>query len=457
MKTRNPVLDLFRLVFAACLAIVVLAAVGWALPNTGLSRWTVPALRPALIALFASLALYSMGHPALKYYAFTFWVFAFVAASMGYPVLFLTWRGFDLKFLIVPLIQIIMFGMGTTLSLADFGRVLKMPWPVFIALVAHFVIMPLTGFTLARMFGFSGEIAAGIVLIGSCPSGVASNVMTYLAHGNVALAVTITSCSTLAAPVLTPLLMQQLAGRFVAIPFAAMMLDIINMIIVPIVAGLFANRILYGKHRLLGRGAVLAAIGCACAAAAAVMIALMPRDLFPVWGTSFQKDGLIVGLVLIAAVAWAKLIVRVWLSGPERWMDKALPVASMLAICCIIAVITARSRNELLAVGPLLIVVTILHNGIGYLLGYWVSRLLRLEESWCRTVAFEVGMQNGGLASALAMKTLQSAPAALAPAIFGPWQNVSGSILATFWHRRPVAGAVSKSVEDVPQLAGERH
>ena len=122
-------------------------------------------------------------------------------------------------------------------------------------------------------------------------------------------------------------------------------------------------------------------------------------------------------------------------------MDKALPIVSMAAICCIIAVITARSRNDLLTVGPWLIGSSMIHNFLGYLMAYWLARAIRLKESACRTVAFEVGMQNGGMASALAMNVLKSQQAALASAIFGPWQNISGSILATYWHRKPVETA----------------
>jgi BASS family bile acid:Na+ symporter len=92
-------------------------------------------------------------------------------------------------------------------------------------------------------------------------------------------------------------------------------------------------------------------------------------------------------------------------------------------------------------VGVLLIGSSMIHNLFGYLLAYWLARAIRLRESACRTVAFEVGMQNGGMASALAMNVLQSPQAALASAIFGPWQNISGSILATYWHRKPVEEA----------------
>ena len=146
------------------------------------------AIGPFVIVMFASFALFCMGHSFLKKFAFTVWVFVFVAASLYYPSAFGTWFGFDLKYLIVPLIQIIMFGMGTTLSVKDFSRVFTMPWPVFIGILLQFTVMPLAGYGIAMTFGFEPEIAAGVVLIGSCPGGVASNLMTYLASANAALA-----------------------------------------------------------------------------------------------------------------------------------------------------------------------------------------------------------------------------------------------------------------------------
>jgi BASS family bile acid:Na+ symporter len=147
---------------------------------------------------------------------------------------------------------------------------------------------------------------------------------------------------------------------------------------------------------------------------------------------------MVLGLLLIGVVALTKLVVAIWLHGPRDWMDKTLPLVSMAGICFIIAIIAARSRDRLLAVGPALLMAAMLHNAIGYLLGYWLARAARLDESACRTVAVEVGMQNGGMATGLAMSILKSADAALAPAIFGTWMNISGSVLASWWRRRPV-------------------
>jgi len=389
---------------------------------------------PVVIIALAALAVFFMKHARLKNYAFTVWVFAFVAASMFYPALFRAWFGQDLKILIVPLIQIITFGMGTTLNLKNFERVITMPWPVCIGIILQFSIMPLVGLGIATAFGFEPEIAAGVILIGSAPSGVASNVMTYLAGGNVPLSVTITSCTTLLSPFMTPLLMRLLAGRFIQVDLVSMMLSILNMIIVPIAAGLIANKILYSRNRWARRAGSLASISAA-SIALAVAVFFVPSSAFGPLAP--LKSGIMLGGLLIGLVTVAKLVVNVLLQGPDNWMDHALPIVSMVSICLIIAVITAQSRDQLLTVGLLLILASILHNGTGYLLGYWGARLARLDESACRAVAMEVGMQNGGLASGIAVDVLKSMSAALAPAIFGPWQNISGSILASFWRRRP--------------------
>jgi bile acid:Na+ symporter, BASS family len=389
-----------------------------------------------LVLALACVAVAFMRHRTLKNFAFTAWVFTFVAASMMWPDAFGTWFGFDLKNLIVPLVQIIMFGMGTKLSAADFVRIIVMPWPVCIGVFLHYTVMPLTGYTLAKLFGFPPEVAAGVILIGSVSSGAASNLIAYLAGGNVALAVTVTACSTLMSPLMTPFLMKTLAGRLVPIDFVKMVLEILNMVIVPVVSGLIANRILYGTRPWTSRAGVLgliAAGGALLAAAVAVIPATVLGPLAPL------HTGAVVGLGLIGLVALAKLVVSVLAHRPNTWMDRTLPLVSMAGICLIIAIITARSREKLLTVGGALILAAMLHNAVGYFLGYWFSRALRLDEITCRTVAIEVGMQNGGMASGLAMGVLKSADAALAPAIFGPWMNISGSVLASWWRKRPVS------------------
>ncbi len=317
----------------------------------------------------ALIALSLRRNPHLSGYAFTTWILCFVTVAMTYPEPFRSWHGRSTAALIVPLIQVIMFGMGTSLSVRDFTRVLAMPWPVFIGLSLQFVVMPASAWAVTHLFGFEGAIAAGVILVGAAPGGVASNVITYLAGGNVALSVTMTACSTLAAPLMTPLAMKLLAGQYVPVSFTTMMISIVNMIIAPIVAGLVVNRILHGRG---------------------------------------------------------------------SWVRRALPVVSMAGICAVITIITALSREKLLEVGLALIAAVAIHNAVGYLLGYWGARLAGLVEADCRTVAIEVGLQNAGMASGLAISVLKSAPAALAPAIFGPWMNASGSLLASWWRARPV-------------------
>ncbi len=390
-------------------------------------------LSPLLIFFFLCTALYFMGHRGLRQYAFTMWVFAAASAAMIYPFTFDTWFGIDLAILIVPLIQIIMFGMGTTLNISDFVRVLKMPVPVLIGIILQFTIMPSLALLLVFIFGFEPEIAAGIILIGSCPGGVASNLMAYLAKGNVALSVTMTSCSTLLSPLITPLLMSVLAGRLVPINFTDMMLSILNMIIVPILAALIANTILYGKGKWVKSHVWLLVI-----AASGIILAIIGIRLEPPSSGFFSaiKGGMVIGFALIGIVSLTKLVMNI-LKGPSNWMDRVLPVLSMACICYIIAIITSRSSEQLYAVGLLLVGTSVLHNLSGYQLGYWLARLFRLEERDCRTVAFEVGMQNGGMASGLAMSVLKSPLAALTPAIHTPLMNVTGSILATYWSIRP--------------------
>src|SRR5690606_23299406 len=128
------------------------------------------------------------------------------------------------------------------------------------------------------------------------------------------------------------------------------------------------------------------------------------------------------------------------LHGKAKWLDDAMPVVSMAGIGVIIVIITAAGRDSLLSIGGLLIVLVLIHNLCGYLLGYWVGRLFKMNERDCRTIAIEVGMQNGGLASAIAKEMGKIATVGLAPAVFGPLMNITGSVLASYWHKRPPKG-----------------
>lgn len=196
---------------------------------------------PGLIAFFALLALGVRGREATKGFTFTLGIFAAVTLSMYYPSYFISWGSFELKVLIVPLLQIIMFGMGTAMSVNDFAGVIKMPKGVLIGLLCQFSFMPFVGYLIASSFGFSPEIAAGIILVGSSPSGLASNVMAYISKANLALSITLTAVATMLAPLVTPSMMKWLAGELIPIDFWAMMWSITKIVIIPVVAGLLVN------------------------------------------------------------------------------------------------------------------------------------------------------------------------------------------------------------------------
>ena len=330
-----------------------------------------------LFAFFMTAALLFRRKAALRGYSFTLVIFAVVSLAMCYPQYFVRIGDFKLSGLIVPLLQVIMFGMGTELSLADFAQVLRMPRGVIIGVICHYTIMPLIGFCLARLFNFPPEIAAGIILVGCCPSGLASNVMSFLAKANLALSVSVTTVSTLLAPFLTPLMMRLLAGQLIEVHWQVMVWDITKMVIFPVVAGLIFHYVVRGRF---------------------------------------------------------------------KWLDKAMPLISMGGIALIIVVITAAGRDSLLKVGVLLVFATLLHNLTGYFLGYWSGRLLRFSERDCRTIALEVGMQNAGMASGLALTMGKLATVGLAPAVFGPVMNTTGSSLASWWHDRE-PGDVGPSAE----------
>ncbi|MEA5460544.1 bile acid:sodium symporter family protein [Arcicella sp. LKC2W] len=187
----------------------------------------------------------------MKNYLYTLSIILGATIAYFFPQYFISVGNFQLKELIIPLLQIIMFGMGTTMSYDDFLGVVKMPKAVIVGLICQFTIMPFLGFSIARAFNFPPEIAAGIILVGCSPSGLASNVMSYIAKANVALSITITSFATLLAPILTPLLMKLLGGQFIEIDFWSMTYDISKMIIIPVGVGFLVNKFLAGRAEWL--------------------------------------------------------------------------------------------------------------------------------------------------------------------------------------------------------------
>jgi BASS family bile acid:Na+ symporter len=386
---------------------------------------------PFLVAFFVALAVAVRGFAAFKGFSYTIWIFTAVTASMFYPEYFTSAGNFQFKTLIVPLLQVIMFGMGSQMSMNDFTGVIKMPKGVIIGVSSHYLIMPLVAFAISRIFNFPPEIAAGIILIGCVPSGLASNVMSYIAHANLALAVTIGAISTLISPFVTPLLMKMLGGQYIEVNFWSMMLDILNMIILPIVAGFIFNLFNAGKETLRTKVMQLTIFFFIILLTNLVYMKAKETDLIGFLIAFGKSMSWFYFLPIIGA-----LLLRHFLKEDKQLMGKILSLLSMVGIAVIITIITATGHDSLLKVGALLIVTSLLHNVAGYSLGYSVSWLFGMPEKDRRTVAFEVGMQNGGLASGLALQMGKIATVGLAPAIFGPLMNVTGSALASWWRTK---------------------
>ena len=394
---------------------------------------------PLLIAFFITLSFAVKGFQPTKGLSFTMWMFTAVTTAMFYPQYFVSMGGFQLKSLIVPLLQIIMFGMGSQMSLNDFTGVIKMPKGVVIGVSAHYLVMPLMAFAITQVFNFPPEISAGIILVGCVPSGLASNVMSLLANANLALAVTIGAITTIISPFVTPFLMKVIGGQYVSVDVWKMMLDIIHMMIFPIIAGFIFNLINGGKENSRSKAIELASYF--------VIILLANLIYMKVHQTGFtgyliaSAKSLALFFLLPSAVG---MLFRYFLKGDKVLMKKILSLLSMVGIAIIVTVITAAGRNSLLQVGALLLIMTIFHNIAGYALGYGAAWMFKMPEQDRRTIAFEVGMPNAGLASGLALAMGNIATIGLAPAIYGPLMNVTGSTLASWWRSKPTDQGESK-------------
>jgi BASS family bile acid:Na+ symporter len=170
---------------------------------------------------------------------FLVWVVLFSLCGYHFPSIFRPLVGYIPVFL-----GIIMFGMGITLQPADFLVVVKFPLALIAGVVAQFVIMPLVAWALCMFFNLPPLLAVGIMLVGTCPGGTASNVITYLSKGDVALSVAMTTASTLLSPALTPLLTYLYAGRWVSVPVASMFVSIVQVIIIPVGLGIMVRLLL---------------------------------------------------------------------------------------------------------------------------------------------------------------------------------------------------------------------
>lgn len=303
---------------------------------------------------------------------FALWVILFAVLGYVLPDVFR-----QLTPWIVVLLGIIMFGMGLTIKAEDFREVVRRPLDVAVGVVSQFVIMPGLAFLLTRIIPMPPEVAAGVILVGCCPGGTSSNVMTYLSKGDVALSVACTSVTTLLAPVVTPFLVLLLASAYLPVDAMAMFISIVKMVLLPLALGFAAQKLIPGVVR-----------------------AAIPM----------------------------------------------LPLVSVVGIVLIVSAVVAASKGAIAQSGLLIFLVVVLHNGLGYLIGFLAGRATGMSIAKRKAIAIEVGMQNSGLGAALA--TAYFSPLAAVPsAIFSVWHNISGAVVANYLGRmddKAIAPARSK-------------
>ena len=265
------------------------------------------------------------------------------------------------------LLMIVMFGMGLTLRLEDFVIVFRRPKDIITGCIAQFTVMPLLAFVLGKGFHLEAGLLAGVILVGTCPGGTASNVMTYLSNGDVPLSVGMTSVNTLLSPFLTPAITFLLLKTTVRVDVASMFFSIIKVVIIPIVVGFIINRF---------------------------------------WGKYKEK------------------------------ISDALPFVSVAAITLIVAAVVSHNAGRILETGAIVFVVVILHNTLGYAVGFVLGKILNLPMKKKKALAIEIGMQNSGLATSLAGTAFPDLAMATVPgAIFSVWHNISGALLANVLRR----------------------
>lgn len=266
------------------------------------------------------------------------------------------------------ILGIIMLTMGLTLTTQDFRILAKRPWDIFIGACAQFIIMPCVAYLLVHVFRLEPALALGILLVGCCPGGVSSNIMSYLCHGDVAFSVGMTCASTLLAPVMTPLLMELTAGEIIEIDTVGMFLNILIVTIIPVGVGCFLNYT-YSK-----------------------------KDSFPV------IQSLMPGLSVICLACIV--------GGVISTVHDDLVARGLILFLWTFAVVFC-------------------HNTLGYLMGWTSGRLACFNTAKKRTISIEVGMQNAGLATVLAGTFFAAQPLAVLPcAISCAWHSISGTILA---------------------------
>lgn len=290
-------------------------------------------------------------------------IIAFSALALWQPWIF-SWVAPHIS----AMLGVIMLGMGMTLHWQDFSHVLRHPRDLGLGLVVQFGCMPLLAFALCHVFALPPELAMGIILVGTAPGGTASNVLTFIARGDVAFSVAMTAAATLVSLLLTPPLTWLLGGVWVPVDMGGLFWSIVKIVLVPVLLGLLLHH--------------------------------------------FQR-----GLV-------------------DRLMP-FLPLTSALVITLVIAGIIAVNAQNILSAGPAIFAAVIAHNLLGLAVGWFAACRLRFAPPRRRALAIEIGTQNSGLATALALAHFTPA-AAIAGALFSVWQNISGALLSNFWATRPV-------------------
>ena len=288
---------------------------------------------------------------------FAAWVVLFAVLGFLLPDLFR-----QLTPWIVTLLGIIMFGMGLTISGRDFAEVLRRPVNVGVGVASQFLIMPLLAVALTMIIPMSPEVAAGVILVGCCPGGTSSNVMTYLAKGDVALSVACTSVTTLMAPIVTPFLVLMLASEYLPVDAWAMFQSIVKVVLFPLALGFAAQKLL------------------------------------------------------------------------PAFVRAAVPALPLVSVTGIVSAVVGASKGAIVQSGMMIFAVVVLHNMLGYLIGFIAARLAGLDLAARKAIAIETGMQNSGLAAALA--TAYFSPLTAVPAaIFSVWHNISGALVANILSR----------------------
>ena len=271
------------------------------------------------------------------------------------------------------ILGIIMLTMGLTLTTKDFRILAHRPLDIFIGACAQFLIMPCVAYLLVHVFRMEPTLALGILLVGCCPGGVSSNIMSYLCHGDVAFSVGMTCASTLLAPVMTPLLMQLTAGEIIEIDTIGMFLNILIVTIIPVGIGTFLNYTFSNRASFPTIQSLMPGLSVIC-------LACIVGGVISTIHDTLVERGLILFLLTFAVV-----------------------------FC---------------------------HNTLGYLLGWFTGKIAGFNKAKKRTISIEVGMQNAGLATVLASTFFAAQPLSVLPcAISCAWHSISGTILAGIFLR----------------------